>query len=145
MGSLWEGWGWRWGAGARERQRSCGWVGQGSRQEEAEVGPWQPRIWPLAAPHVARGALPGWRGVAGAPCNRVACRPLPRSPVGAKFARRAQQFPGLINGCTIDWFLPWPEEALTSGALLRGATPVACRRAACVAARRDDGSGGGDA
>ncbi|KIZ06068.1 Dynein gamma chain, flagellar outer arm [Monoraphidium neglectum] len=37
------------------------------------------------------------------------------SPVGAKFARRAQQFPGLINGCTIDWFLPWPEEALTSG------------------------------
>lgn len=37
------------------------------------------------------------------------------SPVGPKFARRAQQFPGLINGCTIDWFLPWPEEALTSG------------------------------
>jgi len=36
------------------------------------------------------------------------------SPVGAKFARRAQQFPGLINGCTIDWFLPWPEDALTS-------------------------------
>jgi dynein heavy chain len=37
------------------------------------------------------------------------------SPVGNKFSRRAQQFPGLINGCTIDWFLPWPEEALTSG------------------------------
>jgi hypothetical protein len=37
------------------------------------------------------------------------------SPVGAKFSRRAMQFPGLINGCTIDWFLPWPEEALTSG------------------------------
>uniref|UniRef100_A0A383W453 AAA+ ATPase domain-containing protein n=1 Tax=Tetradesmus obliquus TaxID=3088 RepID=A0A383W453_TETOB len=36
------------------------------------------------------------------------------SPVGDKFARRAMQFPGLINGCTIDWFLPWPEEALTS-------------------------------
>eukprot|EP00879_Flechtneria_rotunda_P026528 GHRR01028292.1.p1 GENE.GHRR01028292.1~~GHRR01028292.1.p1 ORF type:complete len:1302 (+),score=429.83 GHRR01028292.1:91-3906(+) len=36
------------------------------------------------------------------------------SPVGDKFSRRAQQFPGLINGCTIDWFLPWPEEALTS-------------------------------
>lgn len=36
------------------------------------------------------------------------------SPVGDKFARRAQQFPGLINGCTIDWFLPWPEEALTA-------------------------------
>lgn len=38
------------------------------------------------------------------------------SPVGDKFGRRAMQFPGLINGCTIDWFLPWPEEALTSGA-----------------------------
>lgn len=38
------------------------------------------------------------------------------SPVGNKFSTRAQQFPGLINGCTIDWFLPWPEEALTSGA-----------------------------
>ena len=36
------------------------------------------------------------------------------SPVGDKFARRAQQFPGLINGCTIDWFLPWPLDALTA-------------------------------
>ena len=35
------------------------------------------------------------------------------SPVGVKFATRAQQFPGLINGTTIDWFLTWPEEALT--------------------------------
>ena len=36
------------------------------------------------------------------------------SPVGARFSRRAQQFPGLINGCTVDWFLAWPEEALTA-------------------------------
>lgn len=36
------------------------------------------------------------------------------SPVGPKFSQRAQQFPGLINGCTIDWFLPWPVEALTA-------------------------------
>jgi len=35
------------------------------------------------------------------------------SPVGVKFSTRAQQFPGLINGTTIDWFLTWPEEALT--------------------------------
>jgi len=39
---------------------------------------------------------------------------LCQSPVGAQFARRAQQFPGLINGCTIDWFLPWPQQALIS-------------------------------
>lgn len=37
------------------------------------------------------------------------------SPVGARFARWAQQFPGLINGCTVDWFLPWPQKALLSG------------------------------
>jgi hypothetical protein len=46
------------------------------------------------------------------------------SPVGNKFSTRAQQFPGLINGCTIDWFLPWPEEALTSGGFCCGS---ACR------------------
>jgi dynein heavy chain, axonemal len=39
------------------------------------------------------------------------------SPVGPSFARWAQQFPGLINGCTVDWFLPWPQEALLSGEL----------------------------
>ena len=35
------------------------------------------------------------------------------SPVGPKFRSRAQAFPGLINGCTIDWFMPWPETALS--------------------------------
>jgi dynein heavy chain len=49
------------------------------------------------------------------------------SPVGDKFARRAMQFPGLINGCTIDWFLPWPEEALTSGTSLPVVQHTACR------------------
>ena len=36
------------------------------------------------------------------------------SPVSAKFSERARKFPGLISGTTIDWFLPWPEEALIS-------------------------------
>lgn len=39
---------------------------------------------------------------------------LCQSPVGGQFARRAQQFPGLIAGATIDWFLPWPRDALIS-------------------------------
>ncbi|TYZ61675.1 hypothetical protein PybrP1_000691 [[Pythium] brassicae (nom. inval.)] len=34
------------------------------------------------------------------------------SPLNAKFADRARKFPGLISGPTIDWFLPWPEDAL---------------------------------
>lgn len=36
------------------------------------------------------------------------------SPVGVKFRERARKFPALFNECTIDWFLPWPEEALVS-------------------------------
>jgi len=36
------------------------------------------------------------------------------SPVGNKFRERARKFPGLFNCCTINWFLPWPEDALVS-------------------------------
>jgi len=34
------------------------------------------------------------------------------SPIGNAFTDRLRQFPSLINCCTIDWFQPWPEEAL---------------------------------
>eukprot|EP01138_Halocafeteria_seosinensis_P007479 gb/GECG01007645.1/.p1 GENE.gb/GECG01007645.1/~~gb/GECG01007645.1/.p1 ORF type:complete len:3314 (+),score=514.53 gb/GECG01007645.1/:1-9942(+) len=36
------------------------------------------------------------------------------SPKNPKFPERARKFPGIISGTTIDWFLPWPEEALVS-------------------------------
>ena len=36
------------------------------------------------------------------------------SPIGESFRRRLRMFPSLVNCCTIDWFLPWPEEALRS-------------------------------
>lgn len=36
------------------------------------------------------------------------------SPVGTKFRERARKFPALFGECSIDWFLPWPTEALSS-------------------------------
>lgn len=37
------------------------------------------------------------------------------------------QFPGLISGCTIDWYLPWPEEALTAvSSKLLDSFPMEC-------------------
>ena len=39
---------------------------------------------------------------------------LAMSPIGEDFKRRLRMFPALVNCCTIDWFLPWPTEALSS-------------------------------
>ncbi|KAF1322413.1 Dynein heavy chain, outer arm, partial [Globisporangium splendens] len=36
------------------------------------------------------------------------------SPVSNTFADRCREFSNLISGCTTDWFLPWPEEALVA-------------------------------
>lgn len=34
------------------------------------------------------------------------------SPVGESLRRRARQFPALVNNTIIDWFFPWPKDAL---------------------------------
>ena len=34
------------------------------------------------------------------------------SPVGDAFRERLRMFPSLVNCCTIDWYSPWPEDAL---------------------------------
>ncbi|CAE7037052.1 DNAH7 [Symbiodinium sp. CCMP2592] len=37
---------------------------------------------------------------------------LALSPIGEAFRRRVRMFPAIVNCCTIDWFMEWPEEAL---------------------------------
>lgn len=39
---------------------------------------------------------------------------LTMSPIGDAFKTRLRMFPALVNCCTIDWFLPWPKDALQS-------------------------------
>jgi len=34
------------------------------------------------------------------------------SPVGELLRVRCRRFPSLVNCCTLDWFSPWPKEAL---------------------------------
>ena len=41
---------------------------------------------------------------------------LAMSPIGDDFKRRLRMFPSLVNCCAIDYFLPWPPEALESTA-----------------------------
>ena len=36
------------------------------------------------------------------------------SPIGSAFRQRCRMFPSLVNCCTIDWFDPWPSDALYS-------------------------------
>ena len=36
------------------------------------------------------------------------------SPVGESFRNRSRKFPALVNCTVIDWFHPWPEDALLS-------------------------------
>lgn len=35
------------------------------------------------------------------------------SPIGERFRLFTRNYPALINNTTIDWFMPWPEQALT--------------------------------
>ena len=39
------------------------------------------------------------------------------SPIGDALRVRCRKFPALVNCCTIDWFFPWPEEALINVAV----------------------------
>ena len=36
------------------------------------------------------------------------------SPISTKYVERARRFPGIFSNSCIDWFLPWPQQALRS-------------------------------
>jgi dynein heavy chain len=36
------------------------------------------------------------------------------SPAGDTLRTRCMNFPGLISNTSVDWFFPWPEDALTA-------------------------------
>ena len=39
---------------------------------------------------------------------------LAMSPSGSTLRVRCRNFPGLISNTNVDWFFPWPEDALTA-------------------------------
>jgi dynein heavy chain len=36
------------------------------------------------------------------------------SPAGDTLRLRCRNFPGLVSNTSIDWFFPWPEDALSA-------------------------------
>ncbi|XP_030875567.1 dynein heavy chain 10, axonemal [Leptonychotes weddellii] len=63
---------------------------------------------------------------------------LGMSPVGDTLRTRCRNFPGLVNNTGIDWFMPWPSQALHAVAksFLGGGTHVSCvvTRSRCASA-----------
>ena len=45
-------------------------------------------------------------------CRAMLHMCLAMSPIGDAFRTRLRMFPSLVNCCTIDWFRPWPADAL---------------------------------
>lgn len=56
------------------------------------------------------------------------------SPIGDGFRNRIRKFPALVNCCTINWFQPWPEDALLAVAtrFLSDVDLMTEERAACI-------------
>ena len=68
---------------------------------------------------------------------------LAMSPVGSGFRNRTRMYPSLVNCTTIDWFLPWPDDALREVAskflddVRLGSAPAAAAAAAAASGGAD--------
>eukprot|EP00048_Salpingoeca_helianthica_P012901 m.192885 g.192885 ORF g.192885 m.192885 type:complete len:4604 (+) comp15437_c5_seq116:137-13948(+) len=64
-----------------------------------------------------RGIFPSkencWQFFIGRACDNLHVV-LAMSPVGETLRTRCRNFPGLVNNTVIDWFMPWPVQALTA-------------------------------
>jgi hypothetical protein len=47
-------------------------------------------------------------------CRKNLSVSVAMSPIGSAFRERLRNFPALVNCCTCDWFMDWPEQALNS-------------------------------
>ncbi|CAN0221029.1 unnamed protein product [Ectocarpus sp. 6 AP-2014] len=76
------------------------------------------RIMTACRPICAKKRIPATKlNVFGQYINRVRANihiVLCMSPLGEAFRTRLRMFPSIVNCCTIDWFMEWPDEALKS-------------------------------
>ena len=54
------------------------------------------------------------------------------SPVGDTLRTRCRNFPGMVNNASIDWFFPWPDQALFAVASTFISPDVSLRLPTCV-------------
>ena len=54
------------------------------------------------------------------------------SPVGDTLRTRCRNFPGMVNNASIDWFFPWPDQALFAVASTFISPDVSLRLLTCV-------------
>jgi len=80
--------------------------------EDADLGPVFDKMTPLCLQAGLSASKTNLYSMFIKMCKKYLKIVLAMSPLGDDYSNRIRQFPSLINCCTIDWFSPWPAEAL---------------------------------
>ena len=80
--------------------------------EDADMGPIFDKMTPLCLQAGVPANKTNLSSMFIKMCKKFLKIVLAMSPLGDDYANRIRQFPSLINCSTIDWFSPWPPEAL---------------------------------